>query len=202
MLTLSLDTSSNLLSVALLENDIVLAHKEETMTRGHGEALIPFIEDLFKSVSKDISTLNAVAVGVGPGSFTGVRVGLAAARGIGMSLNIPVWGVNGFEAFSFGADKPVIVALDTKRGDYYTQAFRCSLQPISVPCIQTTEQLKEHGCVCICSDVASQLSSQIDCSVISLADSLAVRVAKVALLRTSTPLLAEPLYLREADVTL
>lgn len=201
MIILSLETASNILSVALLKDGQILIHHDEYMERGQGEALIPLIESLFKKVQIDISQLNAVAVGIGPGSFTGVRIGLAAARGIGMSLDIPVYGVTGFEAFSLETDCPVIVVLDTKRGDYYTQLFNKSMQPMSVPVIQTAEQLKKYLPFCAAGEAAQKLSMEIGCSVLPMPDSLAVQVAKVALMRLDNPLPPEPLYLREADVT-
>lgn len=202
MLILSIDTSSNLLSIALLKEGAVLAHQEAYMERGQGEALIPAIADLFLKAKSDISSLNAVAVGVGPGSFTGVRVGLSAARGIGMALDIPVYGVTSFEAFSFGMDINTLVALDTKRGDYYTQAFKSSLQPLGTPIIQTAAQIQKQSSFYICSDVAQKMIQEISLPVHQLAEPLAVQVAKVALSRLDNPLPPEPLYLRDADVTL
>lgn len=202
MIILSLETASNILSIALLEDNRILASYDEYMERGQGEALILLIDSLFKKAQMEISQLDAVVVGIGPGSFTGVRIGLATARAIGLSLGIPVYGVNSFETYAVEYDRPVWVVLDTKRGDYYTQAFNGSIEPLSVPTIQTTEQLKKYLPFNAMGDAAEKLAQEIGCNVISKKMSLAIQNAKVALMRLSHPVDPEPLYLREAHVTL
>ena len=133
MLLLSLDTASTTLSLSLVENEKVLAKFDETMLRGQAERLIPEIQTLFQKAGREVKELSAVAIGVGPGSFTGVRVALATARGFGLALNVPVLGVSSLEAYAYGAGEDVLVALDTKRGDFYVAGFDKDLNEVFSP---------------------------------------------------------------------
>ena len=117
MLILSIDTSSADLSVALVNENGSLGLVEENMLRGQGEALIPYIQSMMLQAGLPMNAVEGVAVAVGPGSFTGVRVGLSTARGIGLALDIPVYGATNLEAAAAGLNEPVTVTLDTKRGD-------------------------------------------------------------------------------------
>lgn len=201
MFILSLDTSSATLSVAVLDNEIVLSCQEKIMDRGHGEALIPMIDTVLKNAGIDISDINAVAVAVGPGSFTGVRVGLSTARGIGLALNVPVYGVTNFEAVSYNLLQPVYVILDSKRGDYFTQRFDANGQPSENPKTQNAEDLKAQLPFIAVGDGAEKLAQEINCSVLKNEIPCAVAIGKIAFNRQNHPLPPEPLYLRDADVT-
>lgn len=202
MLILSLDTSCATLSIAVLDDDKVLACQTQTMERGHGEALIPMIDTVLKQAHIDISQINGVATAIGPGSFTGVRVGLSTARGIGLALNIPVYGVTNLEAVSYEINQPIMAVLDTKRGDYFTQDFDANGQPTNAPHIQNVEQLKALLPFTAIGDGAHKLAQEINCDVVSQSVPSAISIGKIALKRLNHPLPAEPLYLREADVTI
>jgi len=197
---LFLDTSSAEVSIALMEGARVVALCRKAMERGHGEALIPLIQQLMEEAGVAMKDLTGVAVAVGPGSFTGVRIGIATARGFGLALDIPVQGVTNFEAAACGLAQPVRVVLDTKRGDYYTQAFDAG-KPVDEPSIQTAEELKTQLPFMAVGDGASTLSQEIGCAVAERAYPAAVAVGLVAQQRAA-PLSPEPLYLREAHVTL
>lgn len=202
MFILALDTSSATISVAVLNEDTVLFYAQQTMDRGHGEALIPLIDQVLQRARVTISDIGGVAVAVGPGSFTGVRVGLSTARGIGLALNIPVYGVTNFEAVAYGVLKPITVVLDTKRGDYFTQKFDANGHPTGNPVIQSAEQLKHALPFTAMGDGAIKLQSEIGCDVTEKISPAAVSIGKIALTRLAHPLPPEPLYLRDADVTL
>lgn len=201
MLILAIETSSKHVSVALMNESTVLGYQDQYMEQGHGEALIPMIETLMEKTSYCLKNLDAVAVALGPGSFTGVRVGLATARGMGLALQIPVYGVTNFEAVAYGIFKPVTVVLDTKRGDYFTQSFDADFHPLNQPHIQTAEQLRRFLPFVAVGDGADQLRAEIGCDITEKIPPLAISVGKVALSRLQEPLPAEPLYLRDADVT-
>ncbi len=202
MYVLSLDTSSAMLSIAVLDEKKVLSYQEIMTERGQGEILIPSIIQVLKQAHLDITDIDAVAVAVGPGSFTGVRVGLSTARGIGLALSKPVYGVTNFEAEAYGILKPITVVLDTKRGDYYTQSFDENGHPIAHPIVQSAEQLKHHLPFTAVGDGATKLQEQIGCNVLEKISPSAVSIGKIALTRQAHPLPPEPLYLRDADVTL
>ena len=87
---LAIDCAIGSVSLALVQEGKVRVSMLQEMERGQGEALIPMIEALIKKENLTMQDIEGVAVSVGPGSFTGVRIGLAAARGIGLSLKIPV----------------------------------------------------------------------------------------------------------------
>ena len=198
---LAIDTSSSLVSVALLMNKRHVRFREQEMERGQGEALIPMIQDLFASVPATIKDLTGVAVAVGPGSFTGVRIGIATARAIAMALDIPVYGVTNFEAYSYSLLKPVTVILDSKREDYFVQKFDANGIALESPHIATLEQLKKALPFTAVGSAALQVSSEIGCKTLNKISPTAVSVGRIALTRLDHPMPASPLYLREADVT-
>ncbi|MBQ9738981.1 MAG: tRNA (adenosine(37)-N6)-threonylcarbamoyltransferase complex dimerization subunit type 1 TsaB [Alphaproteobacteria bacterium] len=200
MLILSLDTSSSAVSVAVLDKENVLAFQEQVMDRGQGEALVPMIAQVLEQAQKTPSDITGVAVAVGPGSFTGVRVGLSTARGVGLALNVPVYGVTNFEATAYGISVPVIVVLDTKRGDYFTQAFD-DKGPASEAKTHSANDLKSDLPFVAVGDGAEKLSAEIGCDVLQKTVPSAVAIGKIALSRLEMPLPPEPLYLRDADVT-
>lgn len=201
MLILSIDTSSADLSVALVNENGSLGLVEENMLRGQGEALIPYIQSMMQQAGLPMNAVEGVAVAVGPGSFTGVRVGLSTARGIGLALDIPVYGVTNLEAAAAGLNEPVTVTLDTKRGDYYTQQFDKNGNAIGEPSIQSADDLKQQLPFTAIGDGAMKLAEEIGCDVAMKPQSSAISIAQIALSRLDNPLPAEPLYLREADVT-
>ena len=200
MLLLSLETASTTLSLSLFENEKVLAKFDETMIRGQAERLIPEIQNLFFKVGREVKELSAVAVGVGPGSFTGVRVALATARGFGLALNVPVLGVSSLEAYAYGAGEDVFVALDTKRGDFYVAGFDKDLNEVFSPRIMTMDEIKILNPKLIASD-AFALFEEAGFRVRKNDFSLSEQIAKIALSRGENNLPAEPCYLRDADVT-
>lgn len=88
-LLLFIETGTRTCSVALAENEILLASNRVEDTQSHAKVLHELIEQTLKDVSKNISELNAIVVGAGPGSYTGLRIGMSAAKGIAYSLEIP-----------------------------------------------------------------------------------------------------------------
>ncbi len=201
MLLLALDTSSTFISVALLADNKQVYFKQQFMERGQGEVLIPMIQELFKTSNQYMMDVTGVAVAVGPGSFTGVRIGLATARAVGLALNVPVYGVTNFEAVAYSLMKPVTVVLDTKRGDYYVQRFDAKGKPVDEPHIETSAQLKKKLPFTAVGDGAEMLSKKIGCKTLDKISPSAVSVGRVALMRLDHPMSAVPLYLRDADVT-
>ena len=201
MLLLAIDTSANHVSVALLMNNKQVRYTQQEMDRGQGEALIPLIQNLLKGAQKTMADLTGVAVAVGPGSFTGVRIGIATARAIGMALNIPVYGVTNFEAYAYSLLTPVTVVLDSKRDDYFVQKFDENGVASGKPRIATFEQLKKELPFVAVGSGAKDLAKKIKCKVLDKISPTAVCVGRVALARIDNPLPPTPIYLRDADVT-
>ncbi len=98
MLVLGINTVADACEAALVRDGVVIADHVEPMNQGHDARLAPVVETLMQKAGIAFADLNRVAVVVGPGSFTGVRVGVAFARGLGLSLDIPVVGVTSLEA--------------------------------------------------------------------------------------------------------
>ena len=122
-LILAFDTSAAHCAAALLSGDRLLILRHEAMDKGQAERLIPLLDAVLGEAGFTWSDLSALAVGTGPGNFTGVRIAVAAARGLALSLDIPALGVTALEARAFGLPRPVAVVEDARRGEVYLQEF-------------------------------------------------------------------------------
>jgi tRNA threonylcarbamoyl adenosine modification protein YeaZ len=119
---LAFDTSAAHCAAALLWDGGLLL-RDEPMEKGQAERLVPLLEDVLKEAGLGWHDLKALAVGTGPGNFTGVRIAVAAARGLALGLGIPAVGVTRLEALAFGLPRPVTVIEDARRGEVYVQEF-------------------------------------------------------------------------------
>jgi len=128
MRILAIDTALEACSAVLMDGDSIVAREQQMMARGHAEALMPMIARLREAAALDFATLDRIAVTVGPGSFTGLRAGIAAARGIGLATGKPVVGITTLSAFAaplIAADAatPVVAVIDARHDHLYLQAF-------------------------------------------------------------------------------
>lgn len=144
MRVLAIDTALEACSAALLDtgSGMTLARQSRPMTRGHAEILVPLISEVMIQSEIDFAQIDRVAVTTGPGSFTGLRVGLSAARGIGLAAGKPVVGLTTLAALAapyIAADDTisVAVAIDARHGHVYLQIFgpagRTLIPPRIVP---------------------------------------------------------------------
>ena len=131
MLILAIDTALDSCSAAILDTDegTLRAVESTPMSRGHAEALMPAIARVMKAADLSFAALDRIAVTVGPGSFTGLRVGLSAARGIGLAAGKPVVGVTTLSAFaapllSDSNTTPIVSVIDARHDHVYMQAVR------------------------------------------------------------------------------
>ncbi|NJS40764.1 MAG: tRNA (adenosine(37)-N6)-threonylcarbamoyltransferase complex dimerization subunit type 1 TsaB, partial [Rhodobacteraceae bacterium] len=133
---LAFDTSAAHCAAALLW-DGGLIQRHEPMEKGQAERLIPLLEEVLAEGGISWRDLKAMAVGTGPGNFTGVRIAVAAARGLALGLGIPAVGVTRLEALAHDLARPLTVVEDARRGEVYVQAFTetdagpASLHPIN-----------------------------------------------------------------------
>lgn len=120
MRQLVIETSARACSIALFAGDALVADRHEALGRGHAEALIPWIRDLPGGGRAD-----AILVGCGPGSFTGLRVGIAAARALALGWRVPVTGLSSLAllAAGFATDEPFLVAIEGGHGELFVQSF-------------------------------------------------------------------------------
>ena len=137
--TLSFDTSADYCAAALVQDGTTIAAQSLAMSRGHAEALVPLVRELCASTGTDLSGVDLVAVTVGPGSFTGVRTGIAAARGFALATGAPAVGVSSLRAVAYSARQAgspsVLVVLDTRRADFFAQLFDSNAQPCGDPAV-------------------------------------------------------------------
>ncbi len=121
---LALDTCMEACSVAVQAGDRTLAAISEPMRRGHQERLAPMAAEMLAKAGVEPAQLDRIAVTIGPGSFTGLRVGLAFAKGLALALGRPCVGIGALEALARGAgDGFVAACLDARRGRVYLQVF-------------------------------------------------------------------------------
>ncbi|PVA09338.1 tRNA (adenosine(37)-N6)-threonylcarbamoyltransferase complex dimerization subunit type 1 TsaB [Pelagivirga sediminicola] len=119
---LGFDTSAAHCAAALLCGPRVVAMRSEQMTRGQAERLMPLLQEVLAEAGITWRDLGRIGVGVGPGNFTGIRIGVSAARGLALALEIPAIGVSGFDAISLGAQMPHVAAIPAPRDQMYVQA--------------------------------------------------------------------------------
>ena len=147
MRILAIDTSCGAASVAVVESGVIepLAVFSRTMARGHAEALAPMVEEAVRGVEGGFASLDRIAVATGPGSFTGIRVGLAMARAMGIALAIPVVGVPTLSAYAAPLlSEPragiIAAAIDARHGSVYFQLFETNGRPLGPPRCDTARE--------------------------------------------------------------
>lgn len=142
MKLLAIDTAANLCAACVLDAgaDAVMASRVLELDRGHAERLMDMVAEVLREAGLDYRDLDRLAVAVGPGSFMGIRTGVAAARGLSLALGIPAIGVTTLEAIAFDAraafpGRPVLAAIDARRDEIYAAAFdaagRETLAPVA-----------------------------------------------------------------------
>ena len=185
----------------------MLAARVEPMARGHQERLAPLVAEVMSEAGVAFGQLERVAVTVGPGSFTGLRVGLAFAKGLGAALAIPVVGVGVLEALAQPLAGTVFAILDARRDQVYLQAFADGAAisaPDALPLGTAAARLAElagSGPVTLVGSGAALLAQALPGAVLVAADH-ADPVAVAAIARGRPPVPPRPLYLRAPDAKL
>ncbi|MGH6702088.1 MAG: tRNA (adenosine(37)-N6)-threonylcarbamoyltransferase complex dimerization subunit type 1 TsaB [Bradyrhizobium sp.] len=140
MRVLAIDTALEACSAAVLDTGGagIVAHESLPMLRGHAEALMPLVARVIERAGLDFAALDRIAVTTGPGSFTGLRVGLSAARGIALAAGKPAVGVTTLTAYAApvvgqNVDQPVISAIDARHGQVYFQVVGGDGSPLLRP---------------------------------------------------------------------
>jgi tRNA threonylcarbamoyl adenosine modification protein YeaZ len=144
MRILAIDTACAAVSVAIVDSgrSEPVALRQRAMARGHAEALAPMVEEAIAQVEGGFGSLNRIAVTTGPGSFTGIRIGIAMARAMGLALDIPVVGVSTLVAYAaplLGETRAGVVAsaIDARHGAVYFQLFEATGRPLIPPRVET-----------------------------------------------------------------
>ena len=126
MKILALDTSMAACSAAVHDSGKLLASCFIAMERGQAEAIAPMVKEVMADAGLDFKALHRIAVTVGPGTFTGVRIGLAMARGLGLALSIPVTGIDSLQAIAANeveTEGPLLVVADARRNEVYSALY-------------------------------------------------------------------------------
>ena len=203
---LGIDTSAAQCAVALLgAGDPVVERR--AMERGHAEHLFPMIDKVLARAGIGYEGVGRIAVCTGPGSFTGVRIGVAAARGIALGRGISVTGISRFEALAaqtlkIEAGGPVAVCLAGRGGTVYLQAFGADGAPLAAPEMTSDTELEAAippGCTRFAGDKAHLLAGDSALLPDGLPDPAVI--ARLSDGREGAALPA-PLYLRGADAEL
>lgn len=122
-LILAFDTSAAHCAAAVLSGDKVLQSAEEPMAKGQAERLLGLCQDLITQAGFNVSDLNAIGVGIGPGNFTGIRISVSAARGLALGLGIKAVGVSAFDALQLGQTGPCACTVDGRREQVFFKSY-------------------------------------------------------------------------------
>lgn len=128
MKVLGLDSSGLVASVALVEDDNLLAEYTVNYKKTHSQTLLPMLDEIVKMIQLDMDTIDAVAVAAGPGSFTGLRIGSATAKGLGLALKKPMIPVPTLDALAYNiydTDALICPIMDARRNQVYTGIYTC-----------------------------------------------------------------------------
>ena len=207
MIVLGLDTCLNACSVAVLDGARVLAHRHEDMARGHQERLAPMAQAAMADAGLAFARLERIGATVGPGSFTGLRVGVAFAKGLASALSIPAVGVGVLEALAAEAGGLTAAAIDARRDQVYLQVFddgQALMAPDVLPLGTAAARLAELAMGRALTLVGSGAPLLADAApgarVLAPEGCDARIVARLAADRQATPI--RPLYLRAPDAKL
>lgn len=196
MFILVIDSCGSSCGVGVWRDGKMLVRSEEHMERGQDGRLMPMVVEILAKANCDFSDIDRIAVTRGPGSFTGVRVGLAAARGIGIASGKPVVGIDRFAIYKslHAAEKNLLVVIDSKRAELFCKFYPAQGEAQDA-CMMTEMEISEftaaHPDTMMAGDTATP-----DDDVLSACAALAAKAdAK------NNHFLARPLYLRAPDVT-
>ncbi|GKX32997.1 MAG: tRNA (adenosine(37)-N6)-threonylcarbamoyltransferase complex dimerization subunit type 1 TsaB [Rhizobiaceae bacterium MnEN-MB40S] len=211
MKLLAVDTAAHLCAACLYDSQTrrVAGRAVEDIGRGHAERLIAVIEKALDQASLDYDSVDRLCVCVGPGSFTGIRVGVAAMRGMALSLDLPLVGVAALEALAaeVGDERAVLAVLDARRGEVYAQLFPSGGTPSEARAMSPEEAMAlavDNSAVLVGSGAEIMAGqSGFDMSGLTIAKTVATpdieTIARLGAQRAPDAAPPGPLYLRSPD---
>ena len=145
MLLLALDTATPAVTVALHDGTSVVASSSQVDARRHGELLLPTVDRVLAAAGTRLDAVTAVVVGVGPGPYTGLRVGLMTADTFGLALGVPVYGLCTLDALAYasGLDEPFVVATDARRKEVYWARYDNARTRVTEPAVDRPAEIAE-----------------------------------------------------------
>ncbi|WP_425990395.1 tRNA (adenosine(37)-N6)-threonylcarbamoyltransferase complex dimerization subunit type 1 TsaB [Brevundimonas sp. TWP2-3-2] len=202
MRVLVIDTALDACTAAVFEEGRALGLRSDVMARGHSERLGGFVRDAVAEAGGGFEALDRIGVTVGPGSFTGLRVGLAFAQGLGAALGLPVVGVSTLAALALSADGgqgTTAAVIDARRGQVYLQLFETghpASEPEAVSLEDAIARLADRSWR-ITGSGATLVGGEV--STVTAPDPAALAALTAALDPAIHP--PRPLYLRAPDAT-
>lgn len=155
MKILAIDSSGLVATVAVLTEEETIAEYTVNYKKTHSQTLVPMMDEIKKMLELDLSEIEAIATAGGPGSFTGLRIGAATAKGLGMALNIPIVSVPTVEALSYNAygyDGFICPMMDARREQVYTGVYKFEdgefkeiIQQCAVPVKDIIDEINKLG---------------------------------------------------------
>jgi len=209
---LAFDCGGQGCSVAVTAAGRLLGRRQALAERGQAQILLPMIAELLAECGLGWAELALIGVTVGPGSFTGLRIGLAAARGFGLAAGLPVCGVGSGEALAAAVPpaerrgRTIIAVIDSRRAELFAQPFDEDLRPLAEPAAMVPAAVAAlaAGPLLAVGDGVARLGDLPagSLAVTALVDAAAVAAVAAARFAEGRPLPSTPLYLRPPDVTL
>ena len=149
MKLIAIESSGMTAGVALIEDGVIKGEYNVNHLKTHSQTLLPMLDELKTLTELDMNTLDAIAVSAGPGSFTGLRIGSATAKGLGLALDIPIVEISTLEGLAYnlyGTGKVVCPIMDARRSQVYTAVYgfpddTAFLQCIKEPCAIDIKEL-------------------------------------------------------------
>ncbi|HWE98624.1 MAG TPA: tRNA (adenosine(37)-N6)-threonylcarbamoyltransferase complex dimerization subunit type 1 TsaB [Caulobacteraceae bacterium] len=201
MILIAVDACLAACQVAVLQDDRIVAALSEPMHRGHQERIAPMAAEVMDAAGLAFDDVDAIGVTLGPGSFTGLRVGLAFAKGLALALATPIAGVGTLHALAACAHGPRCAVIDAGRGRLYLQAFEAGdglAQPQILELEAAVEALRLSAVRTLIGPGASLAAAAL--TGVEVEPREAPDIADVARLAAAAgPGRVEPLYLRPAD---
>ena len=132
---LAFDTSTEKFSISILKNNKIVLNLSKIINKTYSKFLIPILKKSLEKSKLDVKEINYILISLGPGSFTGIRIGIAAAKGLGMPHKINIYGFNNMDILANSInynikEKRIVTIIKSKKSDYYFQVFDSKKKPI------------------------------------------------------------------------
>lgn len=179
MKIIALDSSGLVASVAVFEEKVLIGEYNIQYKKTHSQTLLPMLDELKKMIELDLDTVDAIALAAGPGSFTGLRIGSATAKGLGFALDKPILEIptlDGLACNLYGTDKLICPIMDARRNQVYTGIYEFVKKDV-VPIEYELNCLLEQCAVSV--DEIARLCNEFGREVIFLGDGVPVYAEKL-----------------------
>ncbi len=192
---LAFDTAAAHCAAVLVQGGETLAVQVEDMSKGQAERLFPLIEEVLEKAGIAWSDLSAIAVGTGPGNFTGIRISVSAARGLALSLGIPAIGVSRLKAMAFGISGAQTAIIDARQNRIYAQTFQNGTSVSDIAIIEQVDYFANQPTLC---DAPIALPATMITTQTCLANAAQIAATRMTMDQPKPA----PLYVRAPDAAL